>query len=234
MVAAILQSNYIPWKGYFDIINTADVFIFYDHVQYTKNDWRNRNRIKTPQGSNWLSIPVRQFDLNQKIEETHVLNQEWRKKHWATLRNFYGKTPGFKLYKDLIEPLYLNSEETNLSKINQSFITTIQQILGGTTKIYRSTEIGFTEGKTQSLVDLCQKVGADTYLSGPAAKDYLDVPLFENVGMKVQWMTYDGYPEYTQPFPPFDHAVSILDLIFCTGTEARNYLKAFSAHHDSV
>ncbi len=111
MTAAILQSNYIPWKGYFDIINTADVFIFYDHVQYTKNDWRNRNRIKTPQGSNWLTIPVRQLDSSQKIEETHVLNQDWRKKHWASLSNFYGKTPGFKLYKDLIEPLYLNSEE---------------------------------------------------------------------------------------------------------------------------
>ena len=227
MVAAILQSNYIPWKGYFDIINTADVFIFYDHVQYTKNDWRNRNRIKTPQGTNWLSIPVRQLDLNQKIEETHVLNHEWRKKHWATLSNFYGKTPGFKLYKDLIEPLYLQSEETNLSKINQAFIATIQQILGGTTTIYNSSEFTLAEGKTQTLVDLCQKVGADTYLSGPAAKNYLDVSLFEAAGMQVQWMGYDGYTEYTQPFPPFDHAVSILDLIFCTGASAKQYLKAF-------
>lgn len=228
MTAAILQSNYIPWKGYFDIMNIADVFIIYDHVQYTKNDWRNRNRIKTPQGTNWLTIPVRQIDSSQKIEETHVLNQEWRKKHWATLSNFYGKTSGFKLYRDLIEPLYLNSEETNISLINQAFIETIQQILGSSTKIYRSTELGFTEGRTQSLVDLCQKVGADTYLSGPAAKDYLDTPLFEAVGMQVKWMSYEGYPEYTQPFPPFDHAVSILDLIFCTGTEAKKYLKAFS------
>lgn len=227
MTAAILQSNYIPWKGYFDLLNSADVFIIYDEVQYTKNDWRNRNKIKTAQGLHWLTIPVKQEKLAQKINETCVNGNEWRKKHWLTITNTYRKFPGFTLYKDIFEELYLSNEEILLTKINESFIRTIANLLNSKTEIVRSEQLGLIEGKTERLVDLCKKVGASTYLSGPAAKDYLQVDLFNAEGIKVKWMDYGNYTTYEQPFPPFEHGVSVLDTLFCNGAATKQYLKSF-------
>jgi WbqC-like protein family len=227
MTAVILQSNYIPWKGYFDMMNMADTFIIYDEVQYTKNDWRNRNKIKTTNGLIWLTIPVKQEKLDQKINETFVVNDSWRKKHWNSLQLNYAKAPYFKLYKEVFEDLYLNGIENNLSKINFQFLVTIAKILNISTKIINSTDLILGEGKTQRLVNLCQQVGATYYLSGAAAKDYLEVDLFQQQQINVQWMDYSGYPIYNQLHNEFEHAVSIVDLIFNEGPNAYKFMKSF-------
>lgn len=223
----VLQSCYIPWKGYFDAMNLADVFIIYDEMQYTKNDWRNRNKIKTAQGVQWLTIPVRQLNLAQKINETKVANQIWRKKHWKTIKMNYQKAPFFKKYAPIFEALYLKNDEDLLSKINYQFLTTINQILGIDTELIWSSEFDLQGDKTERLVKLCKEVGATRYYSGPAAQSYMDESLFEKEGMKVEYLSYAGYHEYEQLYGEFIHEVSILDLIFNKGPEAPKYMLSF-------
>jgi len=225
---AILQSNYIPWKGYFDMINMVDEFILYDDMQYTKRDWRNRNKIKTPQGLKWLSIPV---DVKgkyfQKINETKISDNTWKKKHWETIKHNYGKTKYFKEYKDIFEELYLNSNEAYLSQINYKFIIAINDILGISTKIRWSSEFDLVDGQTEKLLGICKDCSADIYLSGPAAKDYFDENLAKQENIAVEWMDYSGYEEYSQLHPPFEHGVTILDLIFNEGSNATKFMKSF-------
>jgi len=224
---AILQSNYIPWKGYFDLINMVDEFIFYDEVQYTKNDWRNRNKIKTSQGLQWLTIPARQESLEQKIKDTKITDKKWNVKHWRAVSQNYAKAKYFKEYKDIFEPLYLACEEEYLSQINYKFITTINEVLGITTKIRWSDEFELIDGQTEKLLGICKDCNADIYLSGPAAKDYFDEDLAKKENIQVEWMDYSGYGEYNQLFPPFEHGVSILDLIFNQGPHAKEFMKSF-------
>jgi len=225
---AILQSNYIPWKGYFDLINSVDEFILYDEMQYTKNDWRNRNKIKTPNGVQWLTIPVKQDALEQKINETKVFDQKWNIKHWRTLQQNYAKAPFFKHYKELFEHLYLTINSEYLSQINYLFITEICKELGIQTKLTWSDQYNYGDGKTERLVRLVQSTGGKEYLSGPAAKDYLNESLFNEAGIKVTWIDYSGYSQYYQLFPPFEHGVTILDLLFNEGPNASLYLKSFT------
>lgn len=224
---AILQSNYIPWKGYFDLINMVDEFIFYDEVQYTKNDWRNRNKIKTPQGIQWLTIPVRQESLDQKIKDTKISDKKWNIKHWRTISQNYSKSKYFKDYKDIFEELYLNCDEEYLSQINYKFITTINQILEIKTKLRWSSEFELVDGQTEKLLGICKECNADIYLSGPAAKDYFNEELAKQENIKVEWMDYSGYKEYEQLNSPFEHGVTILDLIFNEGPNTRNFMKSF-------
>ena len=224
---AILQTNYIPWKGYFDLINMVDEFVFYDEVQYTKNDWRNRNKLKTSQGMQWITIPVRQDGLEQKIKETKVSNKSWNIKHWRTISQSYSKSKYFSDYKDTFEELYLGSNEEYLSEINYKFISAINTILGIQTKIRWSSEFELLEGQTEKLLGICKQAGATTYLSGPAAKGYFDEELAKQEGIQVEWMDYSGYPEYNQLHPPFEHGVSVLDLIFNEGPNAKNFMKSF-------
>lgn len=224
---AILQSNYIPWKGYFDLINMVDEFIFYDEVQYTKNDWRNRNKIKTPQGIQWLTIPVRQENLEQKIKDTKITDKKWNIKHWRSISQKYSKSKYFKDYKDIFENLYLTCDEEYLSQINYKFITTINEILGIKTKLRWSSEFELVDGQTQKLLGICKDCNADVYISGPAAKNYFDEELAQKENIQVEWMDYSGYKEYEQLFEPFEHGVSILDLIFNEGPRAREFMKSF-------
>ncbi len=224
---AILQSNYIPWKGYFDLINMVDEFIFYDEVQYTKNDWRNRNKIKTPQGIQWLTIPVRQESLDQKIKDTKITDKKWNIKHWRTISQNYSKAKYFKDYKDIFEELYLTCDEEYLSQINYKFITTINEILEIKTKLSWSSEFELVDGQTEKLLGICKNCNADIYLSGPAAKDYFDEELAKQENIKVEWMDYSGYKEYEQLNPPFEHGVTILDLIFNQGANAKEFMKSF-------
>jgi len=224
---AILQSNYIPWKGYFDLINMVDEFVLYDDVQYTKNDWRNRNKITTSQGLHWLTIPVRQINIEQLIKDTKVSDSRWSKKHWSTIQQNYSKSKYFKQYKELFEDIYLNSNEEYLSVINYRLIKVINEILGIKTKISLSNDYDLVNGQTEKLLDICKQAGADCYLSGPAAKDYFDVTLAEQVGINVEWMDYSAYPEYKQLHEPFEHGVTILDLIFNEGPNATKYMKSF-------
>jgi hypothetical protein len=221
---AILQSNYIPWKGYFDLIAKSDTFVIYDEVQYTKNDWRNRNLIKTTNGPEWITIPVRQISLDQKIEETKITTHHWAKKHVSTLQGNYSKSPFFKSYKDAIFSLYEIKSEY-ISEINLSFIKGICKLLDINTDIIRSNELNLHGDKNSRLLEACKKLGATTYISGPSAKNYLNVELFDDANIKVDWMDYSDYKEYNQLFPPFQHGVTILDLIFNLGPQAKDYLK---------
>ena len=227
---AIVQSNYIPWKGYFDMINMVDEFILYDDCQYTKRDWRNRNKIKTHNGSQWLTIPVEvKGKYQQKVKDTVISDPEWSKKHWSKIKYNYSKATFFKDFKDQFEELYLGCIEKYLSDINYRFITAINQILGISTKISWSMDYHISVmGNTEKLIHLYKQAGVNTYLSGPTAKGYMDVKLFEDEGITVEWMDYNRYPEYNQLYSPFEQKVSIIDLIFNVGENAKNYMKSFS------
>ena len=228
---AIVQSNYIPWRGYFDLINSVDEFILYDDVQYTIRDWRNRNIIKTANGPKWLTIPVEvKGKYLQKIKDTIVSDQAWGKKHWASIVHSYSKAPHFPTYRDLFEQLYLQEEDKLLSRINYRFITAICGILGVATKLSWSMDYKVIGDKTERLLSLCQQAGATHYLSGPAAKAYLDEELFRDGAVTVSYMDYSGYREYSQLYPPFESKVSVLDLIFNEGPEATSYMKSFTKH----
>jgi len=224
---AILQSNYIPWKGYFDIINFVDEFIFYDDVQYTKNDWRNRNLIKTEKGPKWITIPC---GANEKrlICEVELKDKKWQQKHWQQLKIYYGKTKYWGIYKNFFENFYLNKEWKYLSEVNQCMIKTIcREILGIKTIFRDSREFNLANAKGDRVLELAKNTNATTYLSGPSAKNYIDEQKFFKAGIKVNWMDYSGYPEYNQLYPPFDHKVSIIDLIFNVGSEAPKFMKSF-------
>lgn len=225
---AISQSNYIPWKGYFDLISMVDEFILYDDMQYTKRDWRNRNKIQTPQGLQWLSIPVEvKGKYFQKICETKISDKNWGTKHWNTIKHNYSKAKYFKEYKDLFEELYLNCDEEYLSQINYKFIVSICKILGIKTKIRWSSEFNLLDGQTEKLLGICKDCDADVYISGPSAKDYFDDNLAKKKHIQVEWMNYSGYSEYNQLLKPFEHGVSILDLIFNEGSNATKFMKSF-------
>ena len=222
---ACVQSNYIPWKGYFDLIASVDEFIFLDDAQYTKRGWRNRNRIKTPQGPVWLTVPVRvKGRYEQRIDETELAGEEWADKHFESLRHAYGRAPHFDDVAPMVREVYA-SECTMLSDLNQRFIREICAVLGIGTRLVRSTDYDASGRGDARLVSLCQEAGATAYLSGPTAAHRLDESLFTDVGVSVSYMDYDGYPEYDQLYPPFVHEVTVLDLLFHTGAQAPSYMK---------
>jgi hypothetical protein len=223
---AIIQSNYIPWKGYFDLIGCSDEFVLYDHVQFTKNDWRNRNIIKTTRGNTWLTIPVlHKGKFGQSIEKTRTANTIWRKKHWKALETNYIKAAHFDLYADELKKLYLEEKDENLSLINYKFIRAICSFLGINTRLTFSHEYDLPGGRTENLMAICKQLGATKYLTGPSAKDYLEEDMFEEHGIRVCYADYSGYREYDQLYQQFEHGVSILDLLFCQGPNASDYMK---------
>ena len=225
---AILQSNYIPWKGYFDIINSVDEFIIYDDMQYTKRDWRNRNKIQTPNGLQWLTIPVMvKGNYFQKIYDTKISDKNWKNKHWNFLKLNYSKARFFKEYDDFFEDMYLSNKDEYLSEINYKFIVAINEILGISTKVRWSSDFDLINGKSEKLLGICKDCNANVYFTGPASKDYLDENIFEQNNIKIEWMNYSNYPEYEQVFKPFKHEVTILDLIFNEGKCATEYMKSF-------
>jgi hypothetical protein len=225
---AIVQSNYIPWKGYFDLINSVDEFILYDDMQYTRRDWRNRNKIKTKNGLTWLTIPVKvKGKYYQKIQETAISDPKWNRAHWQTVIQNYCRAKYFGEYKEIFENLYLGCQQRQLSQINYHFMTGICKILGISTQISWSMNYKLIEGKTERLVDLCKQAGATEYISGPVAKSYIDEELFRREGIKLRYIDYSEYPEYHQLFPPFEHGVSIIDLIFNEGVNATKFMKSF-------
>lgn len=221
---AILQSNYIPWKGYFDVIAAVDEFVIYDCVQYTKNDWRNRNQIKTPKGKSWLTVPVRQRHLGQTIAETEIADPECFRRHWDIFRQAYARAPHFRECSRLLEDLFLGPSPTMLSEANTRLLKRISEGLRLDTAITRAEDYMPEGDRNERLVDLCRKAAATHYLSGPAARAYLDESRFTEAGIIVEWMDYTGYAEYPQLYPPFDHAVSILDLLACAGHEAPSFM----------
>lgn len=220
----VLQSNYIPWKGYFDLIHDADLFVFYDDLQYTKNDWRNRNKIKTSQGMQWLTIPVG-TSARRLICEVEISDSSWQKKHWETIKQHYGKCRNFSDYCLFFEDFYLSTSWASLSDMNQNLIQRIsQEFLGITTEFVDSRQYSLTGQKLDRLLALVQQTQATHYISGPAAKEYINVQRFSEIGVDLIWKDYSGYPKYPQRYPPFDHGASILDLLFNVGPEAPDYI----------
>jgi len=224
---AISQSNYIPWKGYFDLIASVDTFVTYDCVQYTRRDWRNRNLIKSPNGLQWLTIPVRtKGSYFQSIESIEVASPGWAADHWLQLERCYKKAHCFRETSPWISHLFDTVSKTqNLSQINRWLLEQIAQYLGITTKFQSSSEFDLAEGRSERLLGICKSLGATTYVSGPSARSYLDVALFAAQGIAVEWFDYSGYPEYPQQWGTFSHGVTVLDLILNCGSDAPSFLR---------
>ncbi len=229
---AILQPNYIPWKGYFDLINMVDEFVVFDEVQYTKKDWRNRNLIKTPQGLQWLTIPVTVEHQQQKIYEVNVADQYWREKHWRSLCINYAKAKHFSAYAPVFEDLYLRKQTTNLLDILIEFLRAINAILGIETKLTLSTTIPqSTESRLERIREILLYTHTEVFINGPKAKSFMPDDAFAADHITIHWMSYGGYVPYEQVHPPFEHGVSIVDLLFNQGPEAHRYMNSFGHHN---
>ena len=227
MKCVILQPSYIPWRGYFDQINRADVFVFYDDVQYDKHGWRNRNQIKTAQGRQWLTIPVHSGGVVEKsipINQVEIdWSKPWNKSHWKTLTIAYGRAPFFRTYAGLLEPFY-HRQDLYLADFTIDLTIALARELGiEHTRFMRSSEINVTGQKTDRLVQILAQVGANHYISGPSAREYIENDKFASAGITLEYMDYH-YPEYSQLHPPFDPNLSILDLLFMAGPEAARYI----------
>lgn len=220
---AILQSNYIPWKGYFDLIGAVDTFVYYDDVQYTKGDWRNRNRIKTPQGVQWLTVPVG-ASIDRPIREVEIRDPGCGAAHWQRLAANYARARCFDETAAWLEPLYVREPWRSLSDTNRLLIEAVCQRLGIGTRFCDVSRFAAGGDRSERLVGICRELGADTYVSGPSARDYLDTAAFARAGVAVEWFSYAGYPEYRQLWGPFVHEVTVLDLLFNCGADARQSL----------
>ena len=222
---AIVQSSYIPWKGYFDLIASVDEFVLYDDAQFTKRDWRNRNRIKTPAGLQWLTVPVAvKGRFTQAVKDTIISDPGWNERHWRTIRGCYGKAPCFAEYAPALEELFLGATDRRLSAVNHRLLAGLCALLGITTPLRWSMEFELDGDTTGRLLAICRQAGASTYLSGPAARAYLDERQFMDAQIPIVYADYTRYPEYTQMYPPFEHGVSIIDLLVHTGADARRFM----------
>ncbi|CAA7619614.1 WbqC family protein [Magnetospirillum sp. SS-4] len=228
----ISQSNYLPWRGFFHMVRSADELILLDSVQYTRRDWRNRNKVKTANGPVWLTIPVQvKGRYVQSVDETAILNDAWVEKHIRTITLAYGRAGAF----DAIAPwlfacLRDAAASSNLTTVNAALLRNVCDILGIHTPILRCTDILERSAlvqmePNQRLLELCRARGASTYLSGPAARDYLAPDLFAAIGISVTWMDYTGYPDYPQLWGEFLPHMSIVDLLLNTGADAPRYLE---------
>ena len=232
MRLAIVQSNYVPWKGYFDLIQSVDEFVLFDDVQYTRRDWRNRNIIKTVRGPAWLTIPVKTTgEYLTAIKDIVVTDQGWPRHHWKTIAATYGRAPFFRQFADQFEPLYASMAEPHLSRINRVLLEAVCGVLGICTTLSWSMDYKLEAGRTERLVGICRQAGASTYVSGPSARDYIDAECFHAAGIGLEFFDYDGYPEYPQLYGPFEHRVSIIDLLCQTGPEAPRFLRRHTRSH---
>ena len=225
MRGVILQPNYIPWYGYFELINTSDVFIFLDDAQYTRRDWRNRNKIKTENGTKWLTIPVIKEDRDSLLIKDVMIDNttNWGKSHYDTLKHYYSKAPYWILYDELLKEMYF-TKWNKLSEFDIEFIIRISSILGIESKFHSSSEIKVDGIKEQKLINICQKFGISTYISGPNGQDYIDENNFTNAGIILEYYRYNDF-SYEQSFGEFNPYVSVLDLLFHTGNIGLNFLK---------
>ena len=223
---AILQSCYIPWKGYFDLMARCDEFIIFDDTQFTRRDWRSRNRIKTAPGLLWLSIPVMsKGKYEQLIQDVRVADTGWADQHWTTIRHAYRKAPYFAALETEIADLYRRAgAEEFLSDINRMMIEGVCRLLGVTTPLSSSRRYPSKQKKAERLIEICKQAGATRYLSGPSAQAYIDPQTFAQAGIELQYMSYEGYPQYPQIWGDFVHEVSILDLLFNVGPDAPKYM----------
>lgn len=220
---AILQSNYIPWKGVFDMINMVDVFVFFEDVDFTKRDWRNRNRIKSPNPEAWLTVPVKKAPRGTKIHDIEIAESSWQHKHFKTIETNYRKSKYFDQYLWILEKMYIQNTWTNLSEMNIFFTKLISEELGINTHFINSKNIYSKGNKDEKLINICKEIGATSYLSGPSAKNYIDEENFRKQGVELEYIKYD-YPKYPQLYGEFDHHVSVLDVLFNCGNKSQEYI----------
>ena len=227
MRVGVIQSSFIPWRGYFDFIASVDMFVFHDDIQYTKGDWRNRNKIKTPRGWEWLSVPVSYKSVSQLICDTSIDNTTpWAKKHLRIWQAHYKLSPYFDVSKEILS-LLNDNENTTISQLNIKLIRKICDYLEISTPMMLSSELDLVKSKTERLIDLLKKLNASTYLSGPSAKAYLDKEAFCRAGIQLEYKSYDYMP-YSQLWGDFIGEVTVLDLIANHGPEAKNYIRSRS------
>ncbi len=225
----ILQSSYIPWKGYFDLVNAADVFVLYDEVQYTRRDWRNRNKIIVDGVPKWLTIPVESKGRYEAaITDMQVADDKWADKHLNTIRHAYRKAPFFADFFPRIEDAYRDAARmSQLYAVNRLFIERLSRMIGAETVFAVSQDTPrTTSDPTRRLAEICTAHGATMYLSGPAAKAYLDPAVFDDAGIDLRYCDYTGYPAYEQASGTFEHGVSVIDLLLRVGPEAKTHLKS--------
>ena len=232
MNVVVLQPSYIPWRGYFDQIRRADLFIFYDDVQYDKHGWRNRNQIKTSQGKQWLTIPVHSKGVTEGIPINQVKidwSKTWAKDHLKALTFAYKKSSHFASYALWLDSVYDRRDDL-LADFTIWLTTEIARQIGITrTQFMRSSEIpNITGEKTERLIQILQYVGAKRYISGPAARTYIESEKFDAAGITLAYIEYN-YSEYPQSYPPYDPNVSILDLMFMTGSRAYEHFASNKA-----
>ena len=225
MRVVILQPSYLPWLGYFDQMYKSDVFVIYDDVQYDKNSWRNRNRIKTPQGWQWLTVPVllkgRNFPLNKDVEINNDL--PWASKQLKSLAQNYRAAPHF---QDVIGGLenILAREWKFLIDLNMECISFLKRLLELETSICFASELDVPKvGKTERLVEICRHFGADSFLEGDGGKSYIDESLFTNAGVTLEYQHYH-HPEYQQLHGEFIPYLSVVDVLFNHGKESRRII----------
>lgn len=227
MNVVILQPSYIPWRGYFDQIRRADLFVFYDDVQYDKHGWRNRNQIKTAQGKQWLTIPVHSKGVTEGIPIKDIRidwSKPWSRNHLKALTFAYQKAPYFKDYLSLLQAFYDRRDECLADFTIETSIVLSRELGMASTSFLRSSQLpGITGTRTARLIQILQQVGARHYISGPAAREYIEPEKFDEAGITLEYMEYN-YPEYPQLYLPFDPNVTILDLLFMTGKAAGSYL----------
>jgi hypothetical protein len=223
---AVLQSNYVPWKGYFDLMRSVDVFVVYDVVQYTKNDWRNRNRVKSANGLVWLTIPVAQVgSFGQRVLDAEIVPGPWAEKHLKTLLQAYARAPHLDDLRAELGALYETAAGMNLlHDVNMLFMDAARRWLGIETRLVQAQDFSLPDDRNERLLALCSTLGASTYVSGPTARSYLDEAAFAAGGTRVEWFDYQGYEAYPQLHGEFVHEVSVLDLVLNTGPDAGRYL----------
>ena len=223
--AAIIQTAYLPWKGFFDLIGRCEVYIIYDSAGFSKGHWHNRNRIKRGHGSPWLTIPVKTADrLGQPIDEVTVADG-WAERHWGIIAQSYASSEYFNTESGELKQLFESlAHEPLLTRINETFLRWFTQRLGLKTEILRDRAFSFSGHPTERLVQLCKAVAATHYLSGPSAREYLDVRQMEVAGVSVEWMQYGPYRQYRQQHGGFTHEVSIVDTLLCTGPHIREFI----------
>jgi len=232
---AVLQSNYIPWKGYFDLIGNVDIVVIYDQMQYTREDWRNRNIIKAPNGLMWLTVPIHQSGrFGQRICDAEIVGTQWARKHWKAFESAYRRAPYYDQIAQWLSPIYSEVLSNRLSILNRSLIEAICAYLGIETQIVDSSQLELDGDRSERVAHICSQLGANCYVSGPAARSYLDETVFSSRGITVEWFDYSNYVQYRQLWGEFFHRVSVLDLLFMCGSESPSYMKFSSLTHHSV
>ena len=223
MKVAIHQPQYLPWLGYFDKMDQVDLFVLLDNVQYKKNEWQNRNRIRNAESWQWITVPVL-YEFGQKIMDVRINNRpDWRDKHVKSIETNYRRTDYFEKHFFFFRDVF-NQVWESLAEINVCLIRYLKGALGIKTELVRSSQLGIKKSKTEGLVEICKFLKADTYLSGAGGADYLEESQFSKSGIKLEYHNF-SHPEYRQAYKGFYPYMSVVDLLFCHGEKSLDIIK---------